>query len=79
MASCRRAKLQPISGLYREWETPKGGVSGILTGDGQRRPPPMSKSKNKKKPPKRVLGLPNLEQSKSAVLNSLTSKSGQRT
>ena len=39
----------------------------------------MSKSKSKKKPPKRVLGLPNLEQSKSAVLNSLTSKSGQRT
>ena len=39
----------------------------------------MSKSKRKKKPPKRVLALPDLEQSKSAVLNTLTSKSGQRT
>jgi integrase len=39
----------------------------------------MSTSKRKKKPPKRVLALPDLEQSKSAVLNSLTSKSGQRT
>jgi hypothetical protein len=38
----------------------------------------MSKSK-KKKSPKRVLALPDLEQSKSAVLNTLTSKSGQRT
>lgn len=39
----------------------------------------MSKSKKKKKTPKRVLALPDLEQSKSSVLNSLTSKSGQRT
>jgi hypothetical protein len=39
----------------------------------------MSKSKRKKKAPKRVLALPDLEQSKSAVLNTLTSKSGQRT
>src|SRR5437870_7401012 len=39
----------------------------------------MSKSKKKKKSPKRVLALPDLEQSKSAVLNTLTSKSGQRT
>ena len=39
----------------------------------------MSKSKRKKKPPKRVLALPDLEQAKSAVLNTLTSKSGQRT
>lgn len=39
----------------------------------------MPKSKRKKKPPKRVLALPDLEQSKSAVLNTLTSKSGQRT
>jgi len=38
----------------------------------------MSKRK-KKRPPKRVLALPDLEQSKAAVLNSLTSKSGQRT
>ena len=40
----------------------------------------MQKSKSrKKKPPKRVLPLPDLEQAKSAVLNSLTSTSGQRT
>ena len=39
---------------------------------------PKSKSR-KKKPPKRVLALPDLEHSKTAVLNSLTSTSGQRT
>jgi len=39
----------------------------------------MSKSRKKKKPPKRILALPDLEQAKSAVLNTLTSKSGQRT
>jgi site-specific recombinase XerD len=39
----------------------------------------MSKTRKKKKPPKRVLALPDLEQAKSAVLNTLTSKSGQRT
>jgi len=39
----------------------------------------MSKSRKKKKPPKRILALPDLEQAKSAVLNALTSKSGQRT
>ena len=39
----------------------------------------MRKSRKKRKSPKRVLALPDLEQSKSAVLNSLTSKSGQRT
>ena len=38
----------------------------------------MSKRK-KKRPPKQVLALPDLEQSKAAVLNSLTSKSGQHT
>ena len=38
----------------------------------------MTKPRKKKKTPKRVLALPDLEQSKSAVLNSLTSKSGQR-
>ena len=38
----------------------------------------MSKPRKKKRPPKRVLALPDLEQSKAAVLNSLTSKSGQR-
>src|SRR5215813_6029191 len=44
-----------------------------------RRPSPMSKKRKKKGPPKRVLALPDLEQSKTAVLNSLTSKSRQRT
>ena len=39
----------------------------------------MSKSQKKKKLPKRVLALPDLEQAKSAVLNTITSKSGQRT
>jgi site-specific recombinase XerD len=38
----------------------------------------MSKSRKKKRPPKQVLALPDLEQSKAAVLNTLTSKSGQR-
>ena len=38
----------------------------------------MSKPRKKKRQPKRVLALPDLEQSKAAVLNTLTSKSGQR-
>ena len=41
---------------------------------------PKQKPKSrKKKPPKRVLALPDLEQAKAAVLNSLISSSGQRT
>jgi len=41
---------------------------------------PKQKPKSRKKtPPKRVLALPDLEQAKAAVLNSLTSASGQRT
>jgi integrase len=39
----------------------------------------MHKARKKKRAPQRVLALPDLEQSKAAVLNSLTSKSGQRT
>ena len=40
----------------------------------------MSNTKRgKKKPPKRTLALPDLEHVKTAVLNSLTSASGQRT
>jgi len=39
----------------------------------------MPKSRRKKKSPKRVLALPDLEQAKSPVLNTLTSRSGQRT
>jgi integrase len=38
----------------------------------------MSQKRNKKRPPKRTLALPDLEQSKAAVLNTLTLKSGQR-
>jgi integrase len=38
----------------------------------------MSKPRKKRRAPKRILALPDLEQSKAAVLNSLTSKSGQR-
>jgi hypothetical protein len=40
---------------------------------------PRSKSHKKKRQPKRVLALPALEHAKAAVLNSLTSVSGQRT
>jgi hypothetical protein len=39
----------------------------------------MPKSRKKRKASKRVLALPDLEQAKSAVLNTLTSKRGQRT
>src|SRR5512133_1772522 len=39
----------------------------------------MSKPSKKRRPPKRALALPDLEQSKAAALNTLTSKSGQRT
>jgi hypothetical protein len=39
----------------------------------------MPKHRKKRRPPKRSLALPDLEQTKSAVLNSLTSKSGQHT
>ena len=39
----------------------------------------MVTHRKKRRPPKRSLALPDLEQTKSAVLNSLTSKSGQRT
>jgi hypothetical protein len=35
----------------------------------------MPKSRKKRKAPKRVLALPDLEQAESAVLNTLTSKS----
>jgi len=38
----------------------------------------MSKPREKKRPHERVLALPDLEQSKAAVLNTRTSKSGQR-
>jgi hypothetical protein len=37
-----------------------------------------NRKRGKKKTPKRVLAIPDLEQAKTAVLNSLTSASGQR-
>jgi hypothetical protein len=40
---------------------------------------PQTTSRRRKKAPKRIQALPDLEQAKSAVLSSLTSKSGQRT
>jgi len=40
---------------------------------------PHAPSRTRKKPPKRVLALPDLEHAKGAVLASLTSASGQRT
>jgi hypothetical protein len=53
------------------------GRSMKLAATVQRRPSPMPKSKfRRKKTPKRVLALSDLEQTKTAVLNSLTS--GQR-
>ena len=48
------------------------------TVQGGRRPMPKPKSR-REKTPKRVLALPDLDQTKTAVLNSLTSVSGQRT
>src|ERR1700744_118418 len=56
----------------------KYGVCGHSGWRQRRRPPRMPKNRRRKKPPKRTLALPDLEQTKSAVLNSLTSKSGQR-
>src|SRR5439155_21659555 len=44
-----------------------------------RRPSPMPKCRKKKKLPKRVFAFPDLEQAKCAVLNTLSSKSSQRT
>src|SRR3954464_1199742 len=52
---------------------------GDSDGRRRRRPLRMPKHRRKRRPPKRSLALPDLEQTKSAVLNSLTSKSGQRT
>src|SRR5712691_5538606 len=59
-----------IDGEGASFEHPDGRRS--------RRPSPISKLRKKKRSPKRILALPDLEQSKAAVLNTLTSKSGQR-
>jgi hypothetical protein len=50
----------------------------VSDGEGGRRLMAKSKSR-RKRVPKRVLALPDLEHAKTAVLNSLTSASGQRT
>jgi hypothetical protein len=66
--------------LHQSPVTPQGGTFYEALGDGVRRPSPMPKSKSRKrKSPKRVLALQDLEHAKTAVLNSLTSASGQRT
>jgi integrase len=56
--------------FYRGWLILIAAVQG-----GRRQTP---KSPKKKRSSKRILALPDLERSKAAVLNSLTSKSGQR-
>src|SRR5262249_55157181 len=61
----------PATGEVRSSEHSHGG--------GQRSPQPRPNQRKKNASPKRVLALPDLEQSKASVLNSLTSKSGQRT
>jgi site-specific recombinase XerD len=68
-----------------QWETPKGAID--RNGDQDhaflpRRMEAVLMAKSKpicRRAPKHVLKLPDLEQSKSAVLNSLTSQSSQRT
>ena len=61
---------------------PRGARAEVSEGPNwrrSRRPPSNAKTRRKKRTHKRVLALPDLEQSKAAVLSSLTSKSGQRT
>jgi len=69
------------NGVRGQTPIPRGAVAGLFDRLNQRRsrrPPTMPKSGKTKRLPQRVLALPDLEQSKMAVLNSLTSKSGQR-
>jgi integrase len=69
-----RVPLEHVFSIY--------GISRHAEGGGPRRPPSMPQARStarKKKTPKRVLALPDLEHAKSAVLSSLTSRSGQRT
>ena len=56
-----------------------GSLHGIVKGNGEEARRPCQKSRKKTKTPKGVLALPDLEQAKSAVLNTLTSQSGQHT
>src|SRR5271170_5989074 len=68
----RRRGFVPINALLV-----RRSGTGSCFSPRQRRPLPMAKSK-RKRVPKTVLKLPDLEQSKSAVLNSLTSSSSKR-
>src|SRR5260370_3103057 len=74
-----------LGGSLRGWGGTRSISITILArlvdseGGGPRRPSFMPKPRNKKRAPKRVFALPDLEQAKSAVLNTLTSVSGQRT
>jgi hypothetical protein len=63
----------------RSRNTAKGRTLGAFWLTAAQEAARIPKPRRKKKPPKRVLALPDLEQTKSAVINSLTSKSGQRT
>ena len=61
---------------------PRGAAAQVFERPNRRRsrrPSPNAEISKEETSPKRVLALPDLEQSKTAVLNSLTSKSGQRT
>jgi hypothetical protein len=74
--------MEGISATLADQYRESPGWSGDRAPDhafrrGNWRPLPMAKSK-RKRAPKTVLKLPDLEQSKSAVLNSLTSTSSKR-
>ena len=60
--------------LVAPWQN----FSSVKTSGGQGDRPLPKSPKKKTRSPKQVLALPGLEQSKTAVLNSLTSKSGPR-
>jgi len=62
---------------YRETRYWSGDRTDVILFATARRPSQMAKS-TKKRTPKTILKLPDLEQSKSAVLNSLTSPSSRR-
>ena len=69
--------LKDVRATLAMMRTPDG--QGIELDKIHTSPMPQSKSHKKKRQPKRVLALPDLEHAKAAVLNSLTSVSGQRT
>jgi len=71
--------FRTLARLMKDNPTAQADAPRVVKGEGLRRPSSMSKPRKRKKPPKRVLALPDREQAKSAVLNTLTSKSSQRT